>query len=470
MASILVLGASGYVGTRLVARLAAKGYRVRCLVRDSNKFKPVPAGNVEVIQGDVLKAESLRRAFDGIELVYYLVHSMSAGEQDFEERDNAAARTVRLQCEQAHVRRIVYLGGLGTESEQSPHLRSRHEVGRILRSGPIPVTEFRAAVVVGSGSLSFEMVHHLVNRLPVMICPRWLTVRTQPIFIGDVLEYLVEAVNNPRSVGKIFDIGGADVLTYRDMMLVVARVLGLRRLLIQIPILTPRLSSYWVNLVTPVSASLARTLIESVRNETVCRNTEALEVFGIQPISYEESVRRALASVISGETNLVSPESSDIDEEHFLTDERTCEVHAPAGSLFHVVSSIGGMNGWYYADWLWKVRGWIDSLFGGVGLRRGRRDPVNLELGDVVDFWRVESCTRNQRILLRAEMKVWGKAWLEFRIESPTEGVSTLIQTARYYPKGVFGLAYWYGIYPLHAFVFRGMALAIKRRAEELKT
>ncbi|MBN1211847.1 MAG: SDR family oxidoreductase [candidate division Zixibacteria bacterium] len=476
MKKILVLGATGYVGGRLVPRLLKRGYNVRCLVRDCRKITGKSwAAQVEVFEGDVLKSETLSAAFRDVEVVYYLVHSMVSGEKSFEDLDRKAALNVAAAAKEANVKRIVYLGGLGRrEIEQSPHLRSRHEVGEVLRSGTVPVTEFRAAVIVGSGSVSFEMVHHLVNRLPAMICPRWVLTRTQPIAIADVLRYLIDTIEKPESYGKTFDIGGPEVLTYRDMMLTVARVLGFKRFLIRVPVLTPRLSSYWVNLVTPVPAQVARALIEGVRYETVVENDEALEIFGFPPMKYEEAVRRALASVTAHDVETAWTdafsifEAPSVDPSHLRVDLREVAAAVPAEKLFKVVTSIGGDNGWYFANWLWQLRGFIDQQLGGVGLRRGRRHPEKIAVGDALDFWRVEEYLEGEKLLLRAEMKVWGRAWLEFKVERVDDNNSRLIQTARYYPRGLFGLIYWYAVYPVHALVFRGMSRAVARRAESL--
>jgi len=473
MASILVLGATGYVGGRLVPRLIQHGHKVRCLVRDRGKTLDRHWEGVGIFEGDVLKAETLPEAFAGVDIIYYLVHSMGSGEKDFEQLDRIAAKNVTDTASRSGVRQIIYLGGLGRREEgQSKHLRSRHEVADLLREGDVPVTEFRAAVVIGSGSASFEMIHHLANRLPMMICPRWVYTRTQPIGIGDVLRYLIAAADKPETAGKIFDIGGPDVSTYREMMLTVARTLGLKRLLIQVPVLTPRLSSYWVNLVTPIPAQVARPLIEGLRHETVCENDDARCVFDIQPMSLEEAVQRALAKVRDHDIETTWTEATSVadqpavDQSHLRIDKRVVEVDAPADRLFSIISSIGGDNGWYYADWLWKIRGFIDKQFGGVGLRRGRRHPDDLRTGEALDFWRVEKYIPREMLLLRAEMKVWGRAWLEFAVESLGENKSRLIQTARYYPRGLFGLIYWYTVYPLHAMVFKGMAQEIGRRAE----
>jgi uncharacterized protein YbjT (DUF2867 family) len=465
MASILILGATGYIGGKLIAPLLEAGHKVHCIVRSASKAKHFPDA-VTVHVGDALQKDSLMAPLTGIDVVYYLIHSMGEGE-DFVAMERSTAENVRDACAEAGVGRIIYLGGLGDDDGvESKHLKSRHAVGTVLRSGRVAVTEFRAAVIVGSGSASFEMVHHLVNKLPIMICPRWLVVKTQPISLSDVLRYLVSAIEVPESAGKILDIGGPEILTYRSMMLTVAKVLGLRRFLIQVPVLTPRLSSYWVNLVTPIRASMARILIESVRHETICRNDTALKMFAFQPMSYEQAVRRTLHPVLVGNAMLAVSAEGGIDRKHLLIDTQTVTVHASANTTFGVVSSIGGSNGWYYANWLWEIRGWIDERVGGVGLRRGRINADILQEGELLDFWRVESYEPAKLLRLRSEMRMWGKAWLEFSVGDSGNQVAILTQKAYYYPKGVLGYAYWYCVYPLHHFVFRGMIRAIRQRAE----
>lgn len=474
MANILLLGATGYVGGRLLPRLLEGGHHVRCLVRSPEKIPSTDADASEVMRGDVLQRDSILQAMQGMDTVMYLVHSMSGGGTDFEKNDRIAAENVAECARATGVERIIYLGGLGSRAHaQTPHLRSRHEVGDVLRSSGVPVTELRAAVIVGSGSASFEMIHHLVNRLPAMITPRWVNVRTQPLAIADLLAYLLASVEQTNVAGRTIDIGGPQVLSYREMMLTVARVLGLRRLVVPVPVLTPRLSSYWVNLVTPIPFTLARALIESVRSETVVEDTAAAELFDIRPMPFEEAVRRALRKVQEFDVPTTwtsagsAPLDPHLDPSHLRVDARTVSCHAPVSVLFDVVARIGGEQGWYYADSLWRLRGFFDKQFGGVGLRRGRRHPTQLRIGDALDFWRVEEYEPGRRILLRAEMRVWGRAWLEFRTEAEGSG-SRLLQSARYYPRGLLGLLYWYGIYPAHVLVFRGMARAIVRHAERM--
>jgi len=470
--NILVIGGSGYIGSHLIPRLLEKGHKIRCLVRDRRKITSNSWFNeIEVCDGDVLDSTSLERAFQNIDIVYYLVHSMGSRKGDFAQLDRLAAENAGSMATAAKVGRIIYLGGLGRrDDKQSVHLKSRHEVGDILRTSGVPVTEFRAAVIIGAGSLSFEMIHHLANRLPVMICPRWVLTRTQPISIEDVLTYMVAAITSPASTGRIIDIGGPEILTYRQMMLRVARTLGLRRWLIEVPVLTPRLSSYWVGLVTPVPIKPARALIEGLRHETVCENDDARNLFQIEPMAFDPAVKRALSAVLpeqfdrqrQGNESIISR----IEPSHLLSDRRQIAVRASAERLFHVVSSIGGENGWYAADFLWKLRGLIDELFGGVGLRRGRRDPGELSVGETLDFWRVAELDPGKRILLRAEMKLPGKAWLEFEVDRSGPAGSILTQTACFYPRGLPGIVYWYGVFPVHILVFRCLAAAIAKRAE----
>lgn len=473
MSNILVIGASGYIGSQLVPKLVDAGHRVVCMVRSSARIAGqqwFPA--IKAVEGDVLCAEDAELAVKGVDVVYYLVHSMASNTGDFEELDRRAARTIGTAAKNAGVKRIVYLGGLGRRDlDQSPHLRSRHEVGDLLRESGVPVTEFRAAVIVGAGSLSFEMIHHLANRLPVMICPRWVVTKTQPIAVDDVLRYLVDALETPESIGKTIDIGGPDVMTYRDMMLQVAQILGLRRYLIQVPVLTPRLSSYWVGLVTPVPVRPARALIEGLRHETVCENDDARRLFGHTPAGFAQAAARALSAILP-RTELPDPPLTrsviaNIEPSHLLCDRRQVSVRAPIDVVFSVITAIGGDKGWYAANWLWRLRGWIDEMLGGVGLRRGRRDAETLIVGDSLDFWHVEELEPDKRLLLRAEMKLPGKAWLEFQVNRRDSAESLLTQTARFYPRGLPGLVYWYGIYPVHVIVFRRLAWAIGRRAEQ---
>lgn len=476
MSRILVLGATGYIGGRLVPRLILKGHAVRCLVRNPHKLRDRKWPGVEIAEGDVLKPETLAAAMQGIDVVYYLVHSLQAGEKKFEELDRQAAQNAADAARAAGVKRIIYLGGLGKRGEEtSAHLRSRHQVGDILRSSDVPVTEFRAAVIIGSGGVSFEMMHHLVNRLPIMICPKWIFVKTQPISVRDVLHYLVECLDISQSTGRVLDIGGPEILSYGDMMKIIARVLGLKRVLIPVPFLTPTLSSYWINWVTPIPKSIARTLIGGLKSETICENQNAKNMFHFRLTPFEESVRRSFGKVNMHrvETRWTDAEKpyerdeEEIDPSHFLKDIRKRQADVPASKLFASVQSIGGDNGWYAVNGLWRIRGFIDKQIGGVGLRRGRRHPVELMVGDALDFWRVEDFVPGHRLVLRAEMKLPGRAWLDFQVEPVDETHSRLIQTARFYPHGLLGLAYWYLLGPLHVLVFNGMADGIVKRAKQ---
>ncbi len=476
---VLIAGATGYVGGRLLRVLAERGERLRCLARQPEVLRArVPAG-VEVLKGDCLDASSLAPVLEGVDAAYYLVHSMGA-HGDFAERDRQAARNFGNAARKAGVRRIVYLGGLGVEdpsgSDLSEHLRSRHETGAILGESGVPLVEFRASVILGSGSLSFELIRALTERLPVMICPRWVATPAQPIAVEDVIAYLAAALDLPEAPGVTrFEIGGADRVSYGAIMREYARQRGLRRLLIPVPVLTPRLSSLWLGLVTPVYARVGRELIEGMRNPTVVRGTAALESFTIRPLGLADAIGRALASEDRefAETRWSDALSSSGRTSPYggirvgsrLVDSRICEVAISAAAAFAPIRRIGGRSGWYSGDWLWGIRGFVDLLLGGVGLRRGRRAPDDLRLGDVLDFWRVEAFEDGHRLRLAAEMKMPGRAWLEFEVSARGEGRSTIRQTALFDPWGVAGLAYWYLLYPIHALIFRGMLRGIARLA-----
>ncbi len=467
---ILVTGATGYVGGRLVPRLLEGGHRVRCLVRDPARLQGrswLP--QVEVLSGDVLKAETLPAAMQGVDAVYYLVHSMGGG-SDFSERDLLAARNFAAAAQAAGVQRIVYLGGLGDpQAELSPHLRSRQETGAALREAGVPVTEFRAAVIVGSGSLSFELIRYLTERLPVMICPRWVFTRVQPIAIRNVLDYLVAALDSAPSAGRVLEIGGQDVLTYAGMMMGYAQARGLQRRLVSVPALTPRISSYWVHLITPIPSVIARPLIKGLGNEVVVRDDTARRLFpAIELLDYATAVRLALGKI---ETRGVETAWSDaltssqgektpvllLTSDGMIIERRRRVVAAEAGAVFRSFARLGGARGWLYLDWTWKIRGMIDRVCGGVGMRRGRRDPEDLRAGDALDFWRVEAVEPGRLVRLRAEMRVPGRAWLEFQSLAQPDGTTVLTQTAFFDPKGLPGLLYWYLLYPIHRLIFSGL-------------
>lgn len=462
-----------------MARLLEGGHRVRCLARDPARIQGRSwQSHVEVIAGDCLQPETLPSAMSGMDVAFYLVHSMAAG-RDFEERDVRAAQNFAMAAKAEGVKRIIYLGGLGDPtSELSNHLRSRQQTGVVLRESGVPVTEFRAAVIVGSGSLSFEIIRYLAERVPVMICPRWVYTRAQPIAIQNVLEYLVAAIDVPESAGRTIEIGGADVLTYGDMLRGYARVRGLKRWLLPVPVLTPRLSSYWVHLVTPVPAVIAQPLIQGLRNDVVVRDHSAGRIFPhIKPVNYDTAVRAALASLEAGQvetawSDAVASSQGDVTpvrlttHEGLILERRQRLVNAPAGLVFDTFARLGGAIGWLYMDWAWQVRGFLDRLIGGVGLRRGRRHPQEIRVGDALDFWRVEAVEPGRLLRLRAEMKVPGRAWLEFKCEPRGGNESVLSQTAFFAPRGLTGLVYWYVLYPAHALIFSGLIDRIARRAE----
>ena len=474
--SVLLTGATGYIGGRLLPVLEQRGVAVRCLARKPEYLRGRVGDATEVVAGDVMDRASLAPAMIGIRTAYFLIHSMGAGGH-FEEMDREAAENFASAARDAGVERIVYLGGLGDASARlSSHLKSRHEVGDMLRrhAGPAQVIEFRASIVIGSGSVSFEMIRALVERLPVMITPRWVSVLAQPIAIDDVLAYLAAALDLPKGEHRIFEIGGRDTISYRDLMREYAAQRGLRRLMISVPVLTPRLSSLWLGLVTPVYARVGRILVESLRHPTVVQDPSARSAFPIQPRGAGEAIARALRNEDreyaetswTGALSAAGPgrEWTGVRFGSRLIDSRVARVAVPPKAAYRSVLRIGGRNGWYYGNWLWTLRGWLDLLAGGVGMRRGRRHPERLVPGDELDFWRVEVAD-GTRLRLAAEMKLPGRAWLEFEVTPDGEG-STIRQTAEFDPVGVPGLAYWYAIYPLHRFVFAGMLRGIARAAE----
>lgn len=476
---ILVTGATGYVGERLVSRLLEKKYKVRCLVRDVSRLENRWTG-VELVESDVLNANSLKGVFKDIDVAYYLIHSMG-GEDEFSKTDIIAAENFARAAENQGVKRIIYLGGLGSSDENiSKHLSSRLQTGDTLRRFNVPVTEFRAGVIVGSGSLSFEMIRYLTERLTIMITPKWVNTKTQPIAIRDVLRYLEEALDVEKSKGQIIEIGGEDILSYKDLMKIYAEVRGLRRYFINVPVLTPRLSSHWIGFVTPLPSRIAKPLVDGLKTELICKSNKAKELFGFKTISYKEAVELALlrkkegttktiwfSSYSAGQKNKITPIHL-VQKEGMIIEKRETIVDVTAELTFKAVASIGGKNGWY-ANFLWKIRGYIDLLVGGVGLRRGRRSETELIPGDPLDFWRVESIIENKLLRLRAEMKLPGKAWLQFQVKENSDKKSTLTQTAFYEPKGLWGLIYWYSVYPLHGLIFGGMIKSIKNKAEEMK-
>ncbi len=479
--TVLVTGATGYIGGRLVGRLLNAGYKVRTLVRDPQRLQGRPwAERVEAVQGDVLDLNTLRSAMAGVHAAYYLIHSMRDG-ADFHYRDLLAAHNFGVAAREARLQRIIYLGGLGEPNTSlSPHLRSRQQTGAVLRDSGVPVTEFRAAVIVGSGGISFEMIRYLAERVPVMLCPRLVNTRIQPISIRDVLKYLVAALDTLQSAGKIVEIGGADVMTYREMLMEYAAVRGLRRRMILVPVLSFGLFARLVHYLTPVPLSLARPLTEGLRNEVVVRDDTAHRLFpGIQPMSYRQAVQRALMRLEAHQVEttwsdaLVSSQgvTSPVvltTHEGMIIERRQCIIAAPPALTFRVFTGLGGERGWLYFNWVWHLRGIADRMVGGVGPRRGRRHADDLRVGDALDYWRVEAVEQDRFLLLRAEIKVPGRAWLEFKVEPIDGGESQLFQTAFFAPKGLFGMLYWYVLYPIHNLIFSGLIRELAQRAEEL--
>lgn len=476
---ILLTGATGYIGGRLLRALEAAGRRVRCLARRPEYLHARVGPATEVVQGDVLDADSLSRAMAGVTTAYYLVHSMGSS-NEFEAADRQAAQHFGDAARAAGVRRLIYLGGLGDATDRlSPHLRSRHEVGEILRKAGVLAIEFRASIVIGSGSLSFELIRSLVERLPIMVTPRWVGVQAQPIAINDLIEYLVAAIDLPLAASRIYEIGGADRTSYGGLMREYADQRGLVRWVIPVPVLTPRLSSLWLGLVTPIYARVGRELINSIRHPSVVNDSAALDAFPIRPVGFREAIA---AAIRNEDAELVETRWSDalsaagttrrwfgVRFGSRLIDSRVADVSVPAELAFQPIRQIGGHTGWYYADWLWRLRGALDLLVGGVGMRRGRRDPNHLRAGDILDCWRVEAVEPNRRLRLAAEIKLPGRAWLEFEVTDNPDGPaggSRIRQTAEYDPIGLLGRAYWYATYPLHELVLAGMLRAIAARAE----
>ncbi|MFO7960760.1 MAG: SDR family oxidoreductase [Nitriliruptoraceae bacterium] len=488
---VLVTGSTGYIGGRLVPYLLERGHEVVCAARTPAKLDDRHwRGDVEVARVDVLEPDTLTVASQGVDVVYHLVHSMD-GEPGFAERDRRAAANVRDAAAAAGAGRIVYLGGLGREDDDlSDHLRSRQEVGRVLASGPVPVTELRAAIIIGSGSASFEMLRHLVEVLPVMTTPRWVSTRCQPIAVRDVLEALCDVIETPVAAGRVYELGGPDVLTYAELMQTYAEVAGLRRrIILPVPVLSPRLSSLWVGLVTPLPTGLARPLVDSLVNEVVVRDEAfqrdlprrmipasgalRLALTRIQDLNVETTWASAggVSSRVGG-TSPSSPEDPQPEDPAWaggtvFADERVAISEASPEALFAAVCAIGGRRGYHTPRWMWEVRGVLDQLAGGTGLRRGRRHPATLAVGEVVDFWRVEALERPHLLRLKAEMKAPGEAWLEFRVEPHGAG-SRLLQRARFHPLGLWGRLYWGVLVPFHALIFPRMARELAREAEQV--
>lgn len=478
---IFLTGANGYIGQRLLPLLVEDGHDVVAMVRSARRLE-VPAhcrDHVQIIEGDLLKFESVGDIPQDIDVAYYLIHSMTQTDGHLGNLEETTANNFLRLIAPTTIRQVIYLSGLVSEEKLSPHLRSRKRVEDVLRSGPTPLTTLRAGIILGSGSASFEIMRDLVEKLPVMIAPKWVQNKCQPIGIYDVLDYLVSVINHPDCLGETFDIGGPDVMSYRDMLMKFAEIRGLRRYIIGVPVLTPRLSSYWLYFVTRTNFSLARSLVESLKNNEVCRDNRIHKIIPKTCFQFEEALRRTFQKI---EDNAVLSSWKDsmvlsdlkpnlleyvqVPKFGCLTDEREITFQCDPKLVQNAVWAIGGDRGWYYMNWTWSLRGFIDQIFMGTGLRRGRTHPKRLRAGDALDFWRVLLADENQgRLLLYAEMRLPGEAWLEFEIR-PSESGGSLIQKATFRPNGLLGRLYWYGIYPFHWFVFRGLAKGIIQYAE----
>ena len=451
---VLLTGATGYVGGRLLREFEAGGVPVRCLARKPHELA-APGPATQVVAGDCLDEASLEGAFEGVHTAYYLVHSMGAGSQ-FAELDRRAAHNFGRAAASAGVRRIVYLGGLADDVHSlSAHLRSRAETGGTLRASGVPVIEFQASIIIGGGSLSFEIVRALVERLPVMVCPRWVETMAQPIAIADVVAYLRAALDLQDPVSQVFEIGGPEIVSYGDLMRRYARLRGLRRVLLPVPVLTPRLSGLWLALVTPAHARVGRALVEGLKNPSVVRSRAAQDAFPIEPMPLDA----ALAAAVEETTG-----------SHWKTDTRTVVVDVPPARAFVPVRRIGGSAGWYFGNALWKTRARLDRWVGGAGMDGRRRDPDHCTVGDVIDGWTVDVYEPDGRMRLLAGMKLPGRGWLEFEV-TPLDGGrrSQIRQTAKFDPKGVLGRAYWYAVLPVHAIIFRGLLRRIATLAEHAR-
>jgi uncharacterized protein YbjT (DUF2867 family) len=479
--SILVAGATGYVGGRLVPELLRCGYSVRCIVREPRKLSGCLWRNdhrIEIVQGDLSDPAQLAKQLEGCSTAFYLIHSLVSAGPAFVEKDLQLARSFAEVGARAGLDRIIYLGGLGELGEGlSDYQASRRKIEQVLASTGVPVTTLRAALIIGAGSASFEILRSLVECLPLMITPRWVQTDCQPIAIDDVLYWLIECLRVPKTIGRSLEIGGPDIVTYRELMQITAEELGLpRRLIVGVPVLTPRLSSAWISLFTPVSYRIARPLADGLRNRVVVTKDNAEGLMPHQTFSVREAVRLAISITRSGEVptrwSAAGPMPSDPDwvEGKIYVDQRSIDIDADAYSAFAAVCRVGGGHGWYAGDILWRIRGWMDQIVGGPGLRRGRRHAEDVEFGEALDFWRVIGVERGKSLLLHAEMKVPGIAQLGFLIEPGNEQSTTrLTMTARFRPKGFIGVLYWYAVVPLHNIVFGGMLNGIKRAAEANK-
>lgn len=476
MQRIAIAGATGYIGGRLAPQLLAAGYAVRCLVRSPAKLEGrdwTTDARVEIRKADFTDAASLAGEMESCTAAFYLVHSMMSAGGEYARRDQQLAETFGRAARDAGVERIIYLGGLGeTGADLSEHLSSRREVEGALALAGVPVTVLRAAMIIGSGSASFEILRYLVHRLPVMITPKWVSTPCQPIAVQNVLTYLIGVLQVPATTDRVFDIGGPEVLCYSDIIRLMAEELGLpRRWIVPVPVLTPRLSSLWIHLVTPLSHKIAIPLAEGLKNPVVCRDNRITELVPQKLWNVREAVRAALTQVTAGQVettwSMAGPIPGDPDWSGgtVFRDGREIAIAAPPGAAFRAVCRLGGQRGWHAANMLWTIRGWLDRLVGGPGLRRGRRHPDVLGYGEALDFWRVVGFEPDRRLSLRAEMRLPGEALLDFRIEPRGEGQCVLRQTALFQPRGLLGLLYWYAVLPFHGIVFSGMLAGIRRDA-----
>jgi uncharacterized protein YbjT (DUF2867 family) len=472
--NVLIAGASGYVGSRLAPRLRDAGYNVRCVARNPHKLINRQWNDIDIVKGNMDDIQSLREAMKGMEIAFYLVHAMSSHD-DFAEKDNRYAHNFSEVAKECGVKRIIYLGGLGNADQNlSPHLKSRQKVGQVLGSTGIPVTELRASIIIGSGSASFEIIRDLVKKLPVMITPRWVKSMCQPIAIRTVLEYLIGVIEITETRGRIFDIGGNEILSYADMMRQVAAVMNKKLFIMNIPVLTPKLSAYWLNLVTTVPMSIAYPLVEGLKNDTICQNQEIDQYVKVNKRPFRDAVKDALIreqehQVESRwtEADIIEASVGHAQNSGQIDDLRKIRTSVPAKHIFQTVQKIGGENGWFYGNWAWNLRGGFDRLIGGVGMRRGRRHPFDIRIGDAIDFWRVTEFESGQRLKLEAEMKLPGTAWLEFKVEQLDENTTIFYQNAVFRPQNWFGYLYWYLLSPAHYFIFRNMALNIVHLAAQ---
>lgn len=480
---ILLTGVTGYVGGRLLRLLHAAGHQVRVTVRDINRVPSLPEG-VEVVEADALDEVALRKAVEGMDIAYYLIHGMGGSREDFEKREVVAASNFAAAAHGSQLQRIIYLSGLGRPEDQlSMHLRTRHLTGDLLRNSGIAVTEFRAGVIIGSGAYSFEILRYLVERLPIMLCPKWVRTKAQPIATRDVLRYLTDCLDVEASIGKIIEIGGRDVLSYAEMMQHYANIRGLRRWLIPVPFLSPRLSARWIDVITPIPSRIAKFLVDGLRNEVIVTSDLAKQLFAWEPMGFDDAVKAALerlaedsietswsgsSAVFCLPAHMDKLEATLTKQEGMIIERHQRVVAAPKEEVWQVVSAIGGRKGWPWGNKLWALRGLLDRFMGGVGMRRGRRSESELRRGDVIDFWRVEVCEPGSNLLLAAEMKLPGKGWLQFSLEQIDSGRTRLVQTCYYEPHGLSGQLYWNIFLPFHKLLFPGMIRVLKEEAEQL--